>query len=73
MAKKLEEESAKQPIRQSRRTRVLNTRLGTPPKILLDMLGDHSSSGVPEVAAIEIGECIALDVVLLFLVKSVLL
>ncbi|CAG9534948.1 unnamed protein product [Cercopithifilaria johnstoni] len=43
MVKKLQE-SAKQPVRQSHRTRILNTRLGTPPKILIDMLKDHSSS-----------------------------
>ncbi|VIO92859.1 conserved hypothetical protein [Brugia malayi] len=44
MVKKLPEKSAKQPVRQSHRTRIINTRLSTPPKILLDMLKDHSSS-----------------------------
>uniref|UniRef100_A0A8R1XLC0 Uncharacterized protein n=1 Tax=Onchocerca volvulus TaxID=6282 RepID=A0A8R1XLC0_ONCVO len=57
MVKKLREESVKQPVRQSHRIRVLNTRLGTPPKILLDMLRDHSSSTVkkslPAVADVE--------------------
>ncbi|EFO27574.1 hypothetical protein LOAG_00910 [Loa loa] len=43
MVKKLQKESTKQPMRQSHRTRTLNTRLGTPPRILLDMLRDHSS------------------------------
>ncbi|VDN85366.1 unnamed protein product, partial [Brugia pahangi] len=44
MVKKLPEKSAKQPVRQSHRNRIINTRLSTPPKILLDMLKDHSSS-----------------------------
>ncbi|KAM3719634.1 DNA-directed RNA polymerase subunit beta' [Dirofilaria immitis] len=44
MVKKLQKQNAKQPVRQSHRIRVLNIRLGTPPKILLNMLGDHSSS-----------------------------
>lgn len=43
MVKKLQQESIKRPVRQSHRTRTLNTRLSTPPKILLDMLKDHSS------------------------------
>uniref|UniRef100_A0A1I8EUK4 Guanine nucleotide-binding protein-like 3 homolog n=1 Tax=Wuchereria bancrofti TaxID=6293 RepID=A0A1I8EUK4_WUCBA len=46
MVKKLPEKSAKRPVRQSHRNRIVNTRLGTPPKILLDMLKDHSSSMV---------------------------
>ncbi|VDO38520.1 unnamed protein product [Onchocerca flexuosa] len=46
MVKKLREGSVSQPVRQSHRIRILNTRLGTPPKILLDMLRDHSSSAV---------------------------
>lgn len=66
MVKKIQE-SAKQPVRQSHRTRTLNTRLGTPPKILLDMLKDHSSSMVkkslPGIANVErIGRYNPLDV-----------
>lgn len=55
MVKKMRE-SINQPVRHSHRTRVLNIRLGTPPKILLDMLKDHSSCAVktlPAVADVE--------------------
>ncbi|VDK72685.1 unnamed protein product [Litomosoides sigmodontis] len=51
MVKKMRE-SISQPVRQSHRTRILNIRLGTPPKILLDMLKDHSSSVVKTLPAI---------------------
>uniref|UniRef100_A0A915Q7F0 CP-type G domain-containing protein n=1 Tax=Setaria digitata TaxID=48799 RepID=A0A915Q7F0_9BILA len=44
MVKKVQGDISKQPVRQSHRNRILNTRLGTPPKILRSMLRDRASS-----------------------------